>query len=224
MVRCALRRLASCVLLAVFPISSFCADSKAAMLYTNGAAWVNGSYVPRSSAAIFSGDLLQTRSDSLANINQPGTIVTVLPDSLVQYEMVSLRVEQGGITIATSERVSATAGRVKIEPASRSWTEFNVIDVDGTVRIVARKGDVTVDDGAKTVTLAQGQETTRDEAASPNDSKKKKKRAAGAGATAGASGGIMNSPYAVGIGAAAAGGIATWVLLKGDNPASPAKP
>ena len=40
------------------------------MLYTNGAAWVNGAHVPRTSSAIFSGDLLQTRSDSVANINQ----------------------------------------------------------------------------------------------------------------------------------------------------------
>ena len=66
----AFRGMVSCVLLFLFPGSLFAADSNAAMLYTNGAAWVNGAHVPRSSSAIFSGDLLQTRSDSVANINQ----------------------------------------------------------------------------------------------------------------------------------------------------------
>ncbi len=56
------RSMVSCVLLILFPGSMFAADSNAAMLYTNGAAWVNGAHVPHSSSAIFSGDLLQTRS------------------------------------------------------------------------------------------------------------------------------------------------------------------
>ena len=48
-------------------------------------------------------------------------------------------------------------------PASNAWTEFNVTDVDGTVRIAARKGDLTITDESGTVTLPQGQQTTRDE-------------------------------------------------------------
>ena len=67
--RSAFRRMVSCVLVFLFPAAMFAADSNAAMLYTNGAAWVNGAHVPRSSSAIFSGDLLQTRFDSVANIN-----------------------------------------------------------------------------------------------------------------------------------------------------------
>ncbi len=62
----AFRGMVSCVLMILFPGSLFAADSNAAMLYTNGAAWVNGVHVPRTSSAIFSGDLLQTRSDSVA--------------------------------------------------------------------------------------------------------------------------------------------------------------
>jgi hypothetical protein len=108
---------------------------------------------------------------------------------------------------------------------SNEWTEFNVVDVDGTVRIAARKGDVTIDDGNKTVTLAQGQETTRDETSntsSDKGSKKRRKRAAGA--TPGAKGGVLNSPVAVGIAGGAVIGVTTWVLLQSENPASPAKP
>jgi len=114
---------------------------------------------------------------------------------------------------------------VKVTPASSTLTEFNVSDVDGTVRIAARKGDLTISDGKDVVTLVQGQDTTRDEAsATPDKDNKKKNKRRQAGAVPAAGGGIMNSPYAVGIGAAAVAGVATWVLIKNDEPASPTKP
>jgi hypothetical protein len=221
----AFRGLVSCVLMVLFPGSLFAADSNAAMLYTNGAAWVNGAHVPRSASSIFSGDLLQTRSDSVANINESGSSITVLADSLVQFQGASVDIQHGGVTVATSKEIYATAGDVKVAPASNGWTEFNVTDVDGTVRIFARKGDLTISDGKDVVTLAQGQDTTRDESSGTNDKdnkKKNKKRQSGAVPAAG--GGIMNSPVAIGIGAGAAIGVATWVLVKNDNPASPTKP
>jgi hypothetical protein len=213
-----------CVLTVLFPFSLFAADSNAAMLYTSGPAWVNGAHVPRPSSAI-SGDLLQTRSDSVANINQPGSTVRVLSDSLVQFEGNSVKIDHGGVTVSTSKGMATTAGDVKVEPVSSAWTEFNVIDVDGTVRIATRKGDVTVSDGKGTVTLAQGQETTRDESSdNSTDKSKRKNRKREAGASPGASGGPLNSPIAIGIAGAAALGITTWVLIKDDDPASPAKP
>jgi len=221
----ALRRLASYVLLVLFPMSSFAADTKAAMLYTSGAAWINGTHVPRASAAIFSGDLLQTRSDSVANINETGSMVTVLPDSLVRFQSDSMNLEHGGVTVATSQGVAATAGDVKVTPVSHAWTEFNVTDVNGTVHISARKGDVSIDDGGgQTTTLSQGQETTRDETSDNNPKKKKNKKGLAPGASPAAQGGILNSPIAVGLGAGAVAGIGIWVLIKSDNPASPAVP
>lgn len=224
--RSALRGLVSCVLAILFPFSLYAADSNAAMLYINGPAWVNGAHVPRPSSAIFSGDLLQTRSDSLANINQPGSTVTVASDSLVQFEGTSVRIDHGAVTVSTSKGMATTAGDVKVAPASNAWTEFNVVDVDGTVKITARKGDVTVSDGNRTETLAQGQETTRDETSdNPADKNgKKKRRKEQAGSAPGASGGVLNSPIAIGIAGGAAIGVTTWVLIQNENPASPAKP
>jgi hypothetical protein len=218
----AFRKMVSCVLVLMVPASLFAADSGAAMLYANGAAWLNGSHVPNSSA-IFAGDLVQTRSDSAANIHAPGSSITVLGDSLVQFEGASLKVEHGGVSVSTSKGVATTAGDVRVAPVSNAWTEFNVTDIDGTVRIAARKGDLTVTDDNGTVTLAQGQETTRDEQSDQSDKKKKdKKRAAGAVPAAG--GGVLNSPIAIGIGAAAIGGVTTWVLLQTSNPVSPSTP
>jgi hypothetical protein len=223
----AFRGMVSCVLLILFPGSLFAADSNAAMLYTNGAAWVNGAHVPRSTSAIFSGDLLQTRSDSVANINQSGSSITVLSDSLVEFQGSSVDIQHGGVTVSTSKEIAATAGDVRVVPASNAWTEFNVSDLDGTVRIFARKGNLTISDGSSVVTLAQGQDTTRDEistntTADQNGKKKKKKVAPGA--VPAATGGLLNSPYAIGIGAGAIVGVTTWVLVKNDNPASPTVP
>jgi hypothetical protein len=218
------RKLVSCVLLLIVPGSLIAADSGAAMLYAEGAAWLNGSHVPKSSA-IFAGDLVQTRSDSAANIHAPGSSVTVLGDSLVEFEGASLKVEHGGVSVSTSKSLAATAGDVRVTPASNAWTEFNMTDTDGTVRIAARKGDLTITDDQGTATLQQGQETTRDEQSSDqadNGKKKNKKRAEGAAPAAG--GGVLNSPVAVGIGGAVIVGVTTWVLLQSSAPVSPSQP
>jgi hypothetical protein len=221
----AFRRMVSCVLLLIVPASLLAADTGAAMLYADGAAWLNGSHVPKSSA-IFAGDLVQTRSDSAANIHAPGSSITVLGDSLVQFEGTSLKVEHGGVSVSTSKGVATTAGDVRVAPVSNAWTEFNVTDTDGTVHIAALKGDLAVTDNSGTVTLAQGQETTRDEQSDQSnndkDKKKDKKRAVGAAPAAG--GGLLNSTVAIGVGAAAIAGVTAWVLLQSSNPVSPSTP
>src|ERR1700675_1522473 len=93
----AFRRIVSCLLLLMIPASLFSADSGAAMLYANGAAWLNGTHVPNSSA-IFAGDLVQTQANGGASIHAFGSSITVLGNSLVQFEGVSLKVEHGGVS------------------------------------------------------------------------------------------------------------------------------
>jgi hypothetical protein len=200
----------------------FAADSGAAMLYAKGTAWLNGGSVPKTSA-IFPGDLVQTKLDSIANINAAGSSVIILSDSLVKFEGRAVSIEHGGVTVATSIGMTTRAGEVTVSPASNALTEFEVSDLNGTVQIVARKGDLSVSDGTQISTLAQGEQTTRDESQSDENKKKKKRRGAGAAPPA-AGGGILNSPVAIGVGAAAVGGLVTWVLLQGDEPASPSKP
>jgi hypothetical protein len=227
----AFRKRVSCVLLLLLPASLFAADSGAAMLYSEGSAWLNGGHVPKSSA-IFSGDLVQTAANSAANIHASGSSITILGESLVQFEGASLKVEHGGVSVSTSKQVATIAGDVRVTPASNAWTEFNVTDSDGTVRIAARKGDLTITDNNGTITLAQGQETTRDEQSdqgkdqgqNQKQNKDKKKNKPVAGAVPGATGGLLNSTIAIGVGAAAIGGVTAWVLLQSSNPVSPSSP
>ena len=171
MLRSAFRSVLCCFLAALVPAQLLAGESASAMLYANGAAWLNGSEVPKS-AAVFSGDLLQTRSDSTANIQAAGSTVMVLADSLVKFQGPAVEIEHGAVRITTSHSLAAQAGDVTVKPVSNVWTEFQVTDVDGRVRIAANKGDVTVQDDKGTTTVSQGQQTTRDDT---GDNEKKKK-------------------------------------------------
>ena len=215
-----LRNLACWTMVAVVPASLWAADSSPAMLYAKGTAWINGSAVPRSSA-VFPGDMVQTRSDSMASINASGSSVLVLADSLVKFEGPTVGLERGGLTVATSKGLGTHAGDVTVVPVSNGWTQFEVKQAsDGTVQIMAQKGDVNVSDGSTTSTLSQGQQTTVDNSAE----KKKKKRRKGGGAVPASSGAVLDSPYVIYGGAAAVGGLLTWVLLQDSNPVSSAAP
>src|ERR1039458_6598370 len=217
----AFRSTVCCLLAILFPAQVMLAgETASAMLYTNGGAWLNGSEL-RKSAAVFSGDILQTRPDSTASIQSNGSNVMVLADSLVKFEGPAVELEHGAVRVTTSRGMAARAGDVTVKPASNSWTEFQVTDVDGRVQIAANKGDVTVQDDKGTTTVTQGQQTTRDDT-SDTEKKKKKKRAAGA--AVGAGGGVMSSTAAIVGGLGVVGGVAVWVWLQSGALVSPACP
>jgi hypothetical protein len=215
-------KMLTCLIVVILPGALFAADQPAAMLYSHGTALLNGNTMERSSA-LFSGDLVQTNADSVANINATGSSVLVLNDSLVQYEGSGLKLEHGGVSISISKLLATRVGNVTVSPVSGVWTEFEVRDVDGRVQIVARKGDLSVSDAAGTTTLAQGQETTRDDSQQTEEQKKKKRKRVAA-AYIPATGAIFDSPWAIGIGAGLVAGGTVWALVQGGTPVSPAIP
>ena len=220
MARTELRTVVCFLLLVAFPAQMLAGETPSAMLYTTGSAWVNGADVPKS-IAMFSGDLLQTRADSTASIQSSGSNVMVMADSLVKFEGPAVEIEHGGVRVTTSRGMAARAGEVTVKPASNSWTEFQVVDVDGQVQIAANKGDVTVQDQQGTTTVSQGQQTTRDDTA---DKEKKKKRRRATGAATAAKGGVMSSPWAVYGGTAAVAGLGIWIWTRSEPPVSPSCP
>src|ERR1700680_4140699 len=153
------------MLIAVTPASLVAADadSGAAMLYGRGkgTVWLNGKPLPRSSA-VFPGDLIQTQPESLATLDASGSGVIVLPDSLVKFEANAVSLEHGGVSVATSKGMVAVAREITVTPASNTWTEFEVADANGTVQVVASKGEVNVNCGKGTATLSEGEQATRD--------------------------------------------------------------
>jgi hypothetical protein len=215
--RCGLLRSAlAALLVGVLPVSVFAADSAAGMVYTNGTAWINGSSVPKT-MAVFPGDLVQTHPDSMANIKASKLNVLVFSDSLVQFEPLTLKLEHGRVNVLTFKEYSVRVGELKISPKDAAGTsEFEITDTDGVARIMARKGDLVLDDGKSVTTIPEGKETSKD------DSDKDRKRRGG-GAVPGAAGGILDSPIAIAIGVGALGGVGAWVYLHGDEPLSPDK-
>ena len=183
----------------IVPAALFAADSGVAMVYSNGNTWLNGSSLPKSSA-IFSGDLVQTTAGSVAKINASGSSLIVLSDSLVQFEGNAVKLEHGGVAVSTSKAMATRAGDVTVTPTASVWTQFDVTDVDGKVRIAAKKGDVTVDDGAGPTLLAQGQETTSRPIGAAGDKQKEEKERGWSGS--GWRWWGLDSPLAVGIGPA----------------------
>ena len=214
-------KILSCMMVIVLPAALFAADQPGAMVYSHGTALLNGNSIARSSA-VFSGDLIQTSADSVANINATGSSILVLNESLVQYEGSTLKLEHGGVTISTSKLLSTRAGEVLVSPVSTVWTEFEVRDVDGRVQIAARKGNLTISDNSGTTTLAEGQQTTRDDSQAQNNSKKR--RDVASAAAPGAAGAAFDSPITIGIAGGLAIGGAIWVLTRSDDPVSAAKP
>ncbi len=144
----------------------------------------------------------------------------VMADSLVKFEGPAVELEHGGVRVTTSKALATHAGDVTIKPAGNSWTEFQVVDVDGRVQIAANKGDVTVQDDQGTTTVSQGQQTTRDDTADPQKKKKKRRK----GVAAAGTGGIMSSPWVVYGATGVIVGGAIWVLLQNNPPASPSCP
>jgi hypothetical protein len=214
------RRMVCGMTIALVPASMWATDPGPAMLYAKGAAWINGSAVPRTSA-VFPGDLVQTRSDSMANINASGSNVVVLADSLVKFDGSAVSLEHGGMTVATSNGMSARSGEVTVVPASTGWTEFEIKQgSDGTVQVVAQKGDVNVSDGAGTSTVPQGQQAMVDD----SQARRKKKKRKGGGAVPAGNASVLDSPIVTYAGAGVVGGLLTWVLLQDGNPVSAVRP
>jgi hypothetical protein len=167
--------------------------------------------VPHSSA-IFPGDTVQTRNDALANITARGSNVIVLPNSVLKYQGSTISLEQGGVTVATSKQLNTAVGEITVTPAASSKpAEFEVTDKGNVVQVIARRGDLNINDGADTTMIVQGQKIEVEK-------KTKKKRSAAAMPTG--SGPILTPKVAAIAGAAAGGGILISVIGGGCN-ASP---
>jgi hypothetical protein len=200
-------------LIALTPASLLAADADlgGAMLYGRGKEPVllNGQPLPRSSA-VFPGDLIQTPSESVATLDAPGSGIIVYPDSMVKFEPNSLSLQHGSISIGTSKRMAATALDVTATPTADAWTEFEVADINGSIRVTASNGSVEVTCAKGNFSLSEGDEMTRDEAG--NCRKRKRK----GGALLPGSSGTLSSPWVV-IGAAGTvGGVLCMLLC--DNP------
>jgi hypothetical protein len=180
-------------------------STPAAVLHANGKVQVNGTE-SRKTTTLFSGDLIQTDANSVANIIAGGSSVLVMPNGSVKFLGNAVEVDQGDIAIATSSGMTAEVDGLTITPAGKKQSRFEVADTEDSVLIAARQGNVAVSDGQQTSTTEEGQETTH----------KKKKKEGGAVPAASGTHGISGKTLwltAGALGATAAG----LAIVQSDN-------
>ena len=219
------RSLVCGMMVVVWPASLVAQTTDRALLHSEGGVWLNGTPAPDTSA-IFPDNLIQTQKGHVAKIDAEGSAVTVQPETIVQFEGDELVLDHGGLQVNTARQMKVRVNCIRVIPMSADWTQYDVTDVDGKVKVEAHKNDVRIhyagtmaqrskQTASSDVIVREGQEATRDEhcgAATKPD------------AGLSADGAILNSPWAWRIGLAAAGVLACIGLCHEHDPISPWKP
>jgi len=140
-----LRRLLIWMLVAYLPASLQAADTKSAILHSQGGVWVNGMEASDSSA-VFPGDLLETKPGFNASLSVDGSTVSIQPESVVKFEDNLLALDHGSVLVGTITGMRVRVRCMTVIPVSSAeWTQYEVTDVNGTVQVAARKKDVRIE-------------------------------------------------------------------------------
>lgn len=237
-----LQRAISCLLLAVFPLATFAADSSVAVVYPNGSVNLNGAPLERSQAVV-DGDNLRT-AGSGATIALNGATLQMGTDSEVVFHSAATRVMKGSLAITTSRGLGAEVVNLRVEPAtsgaryiiSQEGSKLVIAALEGAVRVSDGKQTVVVDQDKALVSKLEPMESGAAEAQSGQDSgnnqagqnngqnqdndRKKKKGGAGAIPAAGVGVTLSKSTLMAIAAAAAVGGAIAVYLLTNRAPVS----
>ena len=196
----------------------FAQDAGVAVLSGTGTVFLNGGQLSNSNA-VMPGDVIQTKENGTATINGPGGSVMVESNSIVRFQGQSIALDRGQISVATGKGMSVNARDFRIVPVSNNWTQFYVTRSGGTITIIARKDDVTVNCGSSQgERVKEGHQITREDADNCGLVVTR------GGAPTAARGPILTSAGAKWIALGTAGGLTIWSLAHGDNPVSPSGP
>jgi len=194
------------------------ASGGASVVYGTGTVYVNGARLTNS-GALMTGDVVQTKEDGAANISLTGSSVVVDSNSIVRTQAEGFSLDRGAISVATGRGLSVYARDFKITPVdATAWTQYYVTRSSGTIGILARKNAVTVECGSRTETVREGQQLSKEDAASCGLMEKAK------GAPAAAKGPILTSARAERIALGAAAALAAYGLAHDDEPVGLYKP
>jgi hypothetical protein len=130
-------------MLIVVPLSLL-AQTPSAILHAQGGVWVN-EYEARDSAAIFSGDTIETKPGFSATLAVEGSQVLIQPESVTKFQGDYIELDHGGVSVETSRSFRVRVHCITVIPAANTFTQYDVTDVNGTVQVSARKSDVNVD-------------------------------------------------------------------------------
>ena len=212
----------------LIPLSLSAQEAAGAILYSTGSGvFVNENAAP-ASIAVFPNDVIKTEKDVVSRLQVTGSEVEINSETIMQFTPTELALDYGNVTVATSRGVKVRVGCITMTPVhDDQWTHYQVIDVNGKVTVSALKDDVYIDVHPKYMQqmnerdrdrnrslVREGEQTSREEKCGGVDGKK----------GVAAIGPVLNSPYAIGVGAVAIGVVGCLGLCHDDDPMSPAKP
>jgi hypothetical protein len=206
-----------CMALIVLAPVAFAQNTGVAVVNSTGPVFLNGAQLSNSNAVV-AGDVVQTKENGTATINGPQASIALEPNTILRFQGQSVALDRGQISVATGNGLSVNARDFKITPVSNNWTQFYVTRSGGTINIIARKNDVTINCGSGSTTVKEGHDLSREDADNCGLIAKR------AGAPVAAKGVILTSNTAKWVALGAGGGLAAWSLSHSDDPVSPDKP
>lgn len=219
-------------LISYLPSACLAADTPSAILKVSGEGVAVNDKAAANAMALYPNDLIRTQKGVAARIEMTGSAVDINPETIVEYDGDELVLEHGGLTVNTSTGLRVRVGCLLVVPVNdTTWTHFDVSDVDGKLTVFAEKSDVYINERSKKE-IRDVKETGRSSRTIVHETEKKTREdKCGAGyvkgptpAVAPVLGPILDSPWAIGIGAGAIGVITCWALCKNDDPISPHAP
>ncbi len=140
-----LRRILTWMLMVWLPASLQAADTKSAVLHSQGGVWVNGMEAADASA-VFPGDLLETKPGFSASLSEDGSTVSIQPESVVKFEENLLVLDHGNLVVGTTTGMRVRVHCITVIPVSDTeWTQYEVTDVNGNIQVAAHKKDVRIE-------------------------------------------------------------------------------
>ena len=207
-----------CLALTVLSPFAFAQTTGVAVLSGTGSVYLNGVLLSNSNAVV-SGDVIQTKDNGTAAINGPGGSVAIEPNSIVRFQGQSVALDRGQISVATGQSLTVNARDFRITPVSNEWTQFYVTRTGGSINVMARKNDVTINCGSSgSDRVKEGQQISRLDADNCGLIAK------AAGAPTAAHGPILTSATAKWAALATGGALTIWSLSHDDDPVSPDGP
>jgi len=217
-VRRSLLQKSVCLALTVLSPFAFAQTTGVAVLSGTGSVYLNGGLLSNSNAVV-SGDVIQTKDNGTAAINGPGGSVAIEPNSIVRFQGQSVALDRGQISVATGQSLTVNARDFRITPVSNEWTQFYVTRTGGSINVMARKNDVTINCGSSgSDRVKEGQQISRLDADNCGLIAK------AAGAPTAAHGPILTSATAKWAALATGGALTIWSLSHDDDPVSPDGP
>lgn len=208
-----------CLALSVLSPLAFAQTTGVAVLSGTGNVYLNGGLLSNSNAVI-AGDVIQTKDNGTAAINGPGGSVAIEPNSIVRFQGQSVALDRGQISVGTGQSLTVNARDFRITPVSNEWTQFYVTRTGGSINVIARKNDVTINCGSSSSErVKEGQQISRLDADNCGLIANK-----AAGAPTAARVPILASATAKWIALGTGGGLAAWALAHDDDPVSPDVP